>query len=383
MVFSKLSKNLSTETENRNLLLKSLIGIIGLMTLLLGACIFYIVRGNVRTKTPYSVKTFTPQGEVPEWTDFSITFSEAIVDKSRVGTEVPAEAFRFTPAVQGTARWVAPDRIGFFLDAPLAPAAQYTVQFRSEINPSEVFHLTGQKEFKFATEPFAVQQTRMEFSTDEAREYAIGFGTIAFNYPVTTADLKAHLSIELDDGTEIPYQIETNTVTARTVKFKTKRIKRGDVNQRIKVKIEKGFKCTGGEIGLEKANVTPVILRGKGTLGVTYSDVRESDGTPYISVSFNTPVLSDTIEPYLELTPAVDYQVTSNYRNIRIHGDFKRRTTYTLKIRRGLTGRNDAVLKQDYLTKLRIPDLDPQLRFLGDGFFPCEERASKPRDRDN
>ena len=369
MVFSKLSKNLSTETENRNLLLKSLIGIIGLMTLLLGACIFYIVRGNVRTKTPYSVKTFTPQGEVPEWTDFSITFSEAIVDKSRVGTEVPAEAFRFTPAVQGTARWVAPDRIGFFLDAPLAPAAQYTVQLRSEINPSEVFHLTGQKEFKFATEPFAVQQTRMEFSTDEAREYAIGFGTIAFNYPVTTADLKAHLSIELDDGTEIPYQIETNTVTARTVKFKTKRIKRGDVNQKIKVKIEKGFKCTGGEIGLEKANVTPVILRGKGTLGVTYSDVRESDGTPYISVSFNTPVLSDTIEPYLELTPAVDYQVTSNYRNIRIHGDFKRRTTYTLKIRRGLTGRNDAVLKQDYLTKLRIPDLDPQLRFLGDGFF--------------
>ncbi|RKU23474.1 hypothetical protein C6499_18380, partial [Candidatus Poribacteria bacterium] len=207
MVFSKLSKNLSAESENRNLLLKSLIGVIGLMTLLLGACLFYIVRGNVGAKTRYSVNAFAPQGEVPEWTDFSITFSEAIVDKSRVGTEVPAEALRFTPAVQGTARWVAPDRIGFFLDAPLAPAAQYTVKLTSEINPSEVFQLTGQKEFKFATEPFAVQQTRMEFNTDESREHAIGFGTITFNYPVTTADLKAHLSIELDDGTEIPYQI--------------------------------------------------------------------------------------------------------------------------------------------------------------------------------
>ena len=337
------------------------------MALLLGACIVYIVQGNVRARTRYSVKTFTPQGEVPQWADFSITFSEAIIDKSRVGTEVPAEALRFTPAVQGTVRWAARDRVGFFLDAPLAPSTEYIVQLTPELNPSETFLLTGQKEFKFATEPFAVQQARMEFTSDN--EHVTGSGTIAFNYPVTIVDLKAHLSIELDDETEVPYQIETNTATARTVRFQTKRIKRGNADREIKVRVEKGFKCTGGKIGLEKPNVTPVILRGRGTLGVTYSDVWESDGTPYISVSFSAPVLSDTIEPYLELTPAVTYKVTSDYRNIRIHGNFKRRTTYTLKIRRGLTARNDAVLKQDYMTRLKIPDLKPQLRFLGDGFF--------------
>ena len=366
---AKLSKNFSVKSGNRNLLLKSLIGVIGLMSLLLAACILYIVQGNVRARTRYSVKTFTPQGAVPQWVDFSITLSEAIIDKSRIGTEVPAEALRFTPAVQGTVRWIARDRVGFFLDAPLAPSAQYTVQLTPELNPSETFLLTGQKEFKFATDPFAVQQARMEFTSNDAREHATGFGTIAFNYPVTIVDLKAHLSIELDDETEIPYQIETNTATARTVRFETKRIKRGTADREIKIKIEKGFKCTGGKIGLEKASVTPVILRGRGTLGVTYSDVWESDGTPYISVSFSAPVLSDAIEPYIELTPAVAYQVTSDYRNVQIHGNFKRRTTYTLKIRRGLTARNDAVLKQDYMTRLTIPDIRPQLRFLGDGFF--------------
>ena len=366
---AKLSKNFSAKSGSRNLLLKSLIGVIGLMSLLLAACILYIVQGNVRARTRYSVKTFTPQGAVPQWVDFSITLSEAIIDKSRIGTEVPAEALRFTPAVQGTVRWIARDRVGFFLDAPLAPSAQYTVQLTPELNPSETFLLTGQKEFKFATDPFAVQQARMEFTSDDAREHATGFGTIAFNYPVTIVDLKAHLSIELDDETEIPYQIETNTATARTVRFETKRIKRGTADREIKIKIEKGFKCTGGKIGLEKASVTPVILRGRGTLGVTYSDVWESDGTPYISVSFSAPVLSDAIEPYIELTPAVAYQVTSDYRNVQVHGNFKRRTTYTLKIRRGLTARNDAVLKQDYMTRLTIPDIRPQLRFLGDGFF--------------
>lgn len=366
---AKLSKNFSAKSGNRNLLLKSLIGVIGLMSLLLVACILYIVQSDVRARTRYSVKTFAPQGEVPQWVDFSITFSEAVIDKSRVGTEVPAEALRFTPAVQGAARWIARDRVGFFLDAPLAPSAQYTVQLTPEFNPSETFQLTGQKEFEFATYPFAVQQARMEFTADDAREHATGFGTIAFNYPVTIVDLKAHLSIELDDETEIPYQIETDTATARTVRFETKRIKRGTADREIKIKIEKGFKCTGGKIGLEKASVTPVILRGRGTLGVTYSDVWESDGTPYISVSFSAPVLSDAIESYIELTPAVAYQVTSNYRNVQIHGNFKRRTTYTLKIRRGLTARNDAVLKQDYMTRLKIPDIRPQLRFLGDGFF--------------
>ena len=366
---AKLSKNLSAKSGNRNLLLKSLIGVIGLMSLLLVACILYIVQSDVRARTRYSVKTFAPQDEVPQWVDFSITFSEAVIDKSRVGTEVPAEALRFTPAVQGAARWIARDRVGFFLDAPLAPSAKYTVQLTPELNPSETFQLTGQKEFKFATDPFVVQQARMEFTSDDAREHATGFGTIAFNYPVTIVDLKAHLSIELDDETEIPYQIETTTATARTVRFETKRIKRGTADREIKIKIEKGFKCTGGKIGLEKASVTPVILRGRGTLGVTYSDVWESDGTPYISVSFSAPVLSDAIEPYIELTPAVAYQVTSDYRNVQIHGNFKRRTTYTLKIRRGLTARNDAVLKQDYRTRLKIPDIRPQLRFLGDGFF--------------
>ena len=366
---TKLSQNFSAKPGSRNLLLKSLIGVIGLMSLLLAACIFYIVQGNVRASTRYSVKTFSPQGEVPQWVDFSITFSEAIIDKSRVGTEVPAEALRFTPAVQGSARWIARDRVGFFLDAPLAPSAQYTVQLTPELNPSETFLLTGQKEFKFATDPFAVQQARMEFTADDAREHATGFGTIAFNYPVTIVDLKAHLSIELGDETEIPYQIQTNTATARTVTFETKHIKRGDADREIKIKIEKGFKCTGGKIGLAKASVTPVILRGRGTLGVTYADVWESDGTPYISVNFSAPVLSNTIEPYIELTPAVAYQVTSDYRNVQIHGNFKRRTTYTLKIRRGLTARNDAVLKRDYMTRLKIPDIRPQLRFLGDGFF--------------
>ena len=89
---AKLSKNFSARSGNRNLLL-SLIGVIGLMSLLLVACILYIVQGNVRARTRYSVKTFTPQGRSSTISRFSIMFSEAIIDKSRVGTEFQQRHF--------------------------------------------------------------------------------------------------------------------------------------------------------------------------------------------------------------------------------------------------------------------------------------------------
>ena len=352
-----------------------LIGVIGFLSFIIVVGIIYIVLDNADAKTRYSVKAFTPQGEVPQWVDFSITFSDAVIDNSRIGTEVPAQAIQFTPAVQGKARWMARDRIVFFLESPLVPSAQYTVELSPHLNPSDTFVLAGQQKFTFETEPFAVQQTEIEFQYDEDRDNAKAVGTITFNYPVTIADLKAHLSIELHSEfetpptREIPYLIHTRTATATTVELETARIRRHSKDQEIKIRIEKGFKCTGGQIGLKTASITPIILSGRGTLGVTYATVREEGGKPYISLRFSAPVRSQTIEPYLQLEPMVAYQLTHRYGDVLIHGDFKRRTTYTVKVRRGVIAQNDSVLKQDYTARLTIPDVPPQLRFVGDGFF--------------
>ena len=346
-----------------------LIGVIGGLLFIIGVGIIYIVLDNMDAKMRYSVKVFTPQGEVPQWVDFSITFSDAVIDNSLIGTEVPAQAIQFTPAVQGKARWVARDRIVFFLESPLVPSAQYTVELSPDLNPSDTYVLTGQRKFTFATQPFAVTQTNIEFQYGENRDNANAVGTITFNYPVTIADLKAHLSIQLNNEKEIPYFIQTRTTTTTTVALETARIRRHDQDQEIKIRIEKGFKCMGGQIGLKTASVTPIVLRGRGTLGVTYATVREEGGKPYISLRFSAPVRSQTIAPYLELKPKVAYQLTHRYGNVLIHGDFKRRTTYTVKIRRGVTAQNDSALKGDYTTRLIIPDVPPQLRFVGGGFF--------------
>ncbi len=348
-----------------------LIGVIGLLSLIIIAGIFYIVRENTGTQTRYSVNAFTPQGDVPQWVDFSWTFSEPIVDNASIGAEVPQHAIRFTPAVEGKARWVARDSIRFTLDSPLAPSARYTVELSSRLSPSGSFVLTGRRQFAFATRRFEVTNTSFEFRYNAGRQKANAIGTIAFNYPVNIADLKAHLSILLDGDTEIPYHLLTETSTARTVTLETGEVERGREDRVLTVRIQKDFKCTGGQLGLETASVTPVILSGSGILGITYCNVEEEAGRPYIALRFSTPVPPLAAAPYLQLKQGdasnalQNVQVVEQYGDIQIHGDFKRRATYTLTIQEGLTARDDSVLKKPYTARLTIPDLPPTARFLG------------------
>ncbi len=353
-----------------------LIGIIGFLVLIIIVGIFYIVRTQVGARINYSVKTFTPQDEVPQWVDFSITLSEPVIDNFQMGSEVPQDAIQFTPAIDGKAQWIALDRVDFFLESALAPSTQYTVELTSKLSPSSVFMLTGRRTFKFATQRFAVVETAIEFKYDKARQNAKAVGSISFNYPINIADLKAHLSVQHDDGTEIPYQILPGASTeTRMVKLETVQIPRELEDQLIKIKIEKGFKCIGAQLGLKAASITPIILNGSGTLGVTYCNVTERAGNPYFALRFSTPITAATLEPFISIQPPVEHQVSYKYGNVLIHGAFKRRATYTLTIAAGLTAHDGSVLKKPYSTRLTIPDVPAQVRFHGNGFFLARKGA--------
>lgn len=344
-----------------------LISVIGLLVFIIVAGVFYIVSENSGAKTRYSVTAFTPQGDVPQWVDFSWTFSEPIVDNAGIGTEVPQQAIRWTPAVDGKGRWVARDKIGFFLESPLAPSARYTVALSSRLSQSDSFILTGQQRFEFATRRFEVTDTTLRFRYNpDDKQKAKAVGTIDFNYPVNIADLKAHLSIQFNGDTEIPYSLLTETSTARTVTLETEEVERGREDRVLTLRIQKDFKCTGGKLGLAAASVTSVVLSGSGTLGITYCDVEEYGGSPYLALRFSTDIPAHVVEPYLQIAPNPgNTQLVMRYGEIQMHGDFKRRTTYTLTVQEGLTAQDGSVLKKPYTTQLTIPDVPPTIRLLG------------------
>ncbi|MCG9129513.1 hypothetical protein JT359_18140, partial [Candidatus Poribacteria bacterium] len=99
---------------NKKLII-GLVLVISLTILIIGS--FYIHSLTSDAKTRVTVKSMTPEGEkVPQWVDFTFTFSEPIIDNSLINEELPKRAVQFTPTVKGTARWIARDTIRFFLE---------------------------------------------------------------------------------------------------------------------------------------------------------------------------------------------------------------------------------------------------------------------------
>lgn len=349
---------------------KLLIGIVAglsLLVLIIGSLYIHsLISGE---KTRVTVKSFEPKGEkVPLWVDFTIVFSEPIVDNSVINTELPKRAIQFTPTVKGVARWITTDTIRFFLDSPLSPSANYTVELAPKLHQSTLgFVITGDRKFTFSTETFNVQSKNLEFKYTKTDAKAVG--KLTFNYPVNIADLRANMSARLQEDLDIPFTLNPQNGIAREIQIETEKIPRLIGDQNLKFKIEKGFKPTGGQIGLKNPYVRTLTLTGRETLGVTYANVQEGSGRPYFAVRFSSRIPTDTVEPYIQITPNIETQVITRYGQVEIHGSFERRNKYELTIQDGLTAIDGSVLKKPYTARLTIPDVPPQIRFVGSGFF--------------
>ena len=349
---------------------KLLIGIVALLSLLVlivGSLYFHSLTSDAKTRV--TVKSFTPQGEkVPQWVDFTFTFSEPVVDNSVINTELSDRAIQFTPTAKGVARWIARDTIRFFLESPLAPSANYTVELSPKLHQSDLgFVITGDRKFTFATEIFRIQKEHLEFKYTKTHAKVVG--NLTFNYPVSIADLRANLSVILQGGVEIPYTLQPQNGITREIKLETEEIPRLIGDQNLKVRIKKGFKCTGGQIGLKEVYYKSMTLTGRDTLGVTYVNVREDSGRPYIELRFSSRIQDETVQPYIHIKPELDTQIITRYGKLEIHADFKRRSKYEITVQEGLTALDGSVLKKPHSVQLTIPDVPPQVRFVGNGFF--------------
>ena len=348
---------------------KSLACVIAFLLVILLNLSSQTVGASETEKTEYSVQAFAPRDENGGVADFMITFSKSLIDNSQIYTELPSRAIQITPAVQGKARWMAADKIGFFLENSLAPSINYTIEVSTQLNPSEDFVLTGQRKFTYLTRPFQVERAEIGFQYDEKQKKAKAVGTIAFNYAVNITSLREFLSILTERGTEIPYTFQTQSAITKTAIIEIADITRLLEVQSIQVQIKKGFKCTGTEIGLKEPSVAPIVLSTLKTLQVDRVDVLQREGTLAIRLTFTSPVVLETLREHVSIDPSLPHQLTSHNHELEIRGDFKCRTDYTVRIKRGVTAADGSILKDTYQKRLTMPDLRPRVRFADNNIF--------------
>ena len=317
----------------------------------------------------YSVQSFAPRDENGGVADFMITLSKSLIDNSQIYTELPSRAIQITPAVQGKARWMAADKIGFFLENSLAPSINYTIEVSTQLNPSEDFVLTGQRKFTYLTRPFQVERAEIGFQYDERQKKAKAVGTIAFNYAVNITSLREFLSILIERGTEVPYTFQIQSAITKTAIIEIADISRLLEGQSTHVQIKKGFKCTGTETGLKETSTAPIVLSTLKTLQVDRVDVLQREGTLAIRLTFTSPVVLETLREHASIEPSLPHQLTSHNHELEIRGDFKCRTDYTVRIKRGVAAADGSILKDTYQKRLTMPDLRPRVRFADNNIF--------------
>ncbi|RKU19528.1 hypothetical protein C6501_01325 [Candidatus Poribacteria bacterium] len=243
-----------------------------------------VVNAEEIKESEITVQSFSPRDQNGGVADFLITLSQSIVDDNLLFTELPKNAIQVTPAVEGKARWMARNQIGFFLDSALAPSIDYTFELSTKLNPSSDFVLSGQRKFIHSTAPFKVEHAEIGFQYDKDLKKAKAVGTVTFNYPVSIAGLVKYLTIKTENGTEIPYTFQKQNAITKTIIIKIENVSRLLEGQYFQVQIKKGFKCPGTQIGLKKTSVTEIVLKQSKELQVTRADVQQINGVLYINL---------------------------------------------------------------------------------------------------
>ena len=343
--------------------------IIAVLCVIIVAGAVHIAIQNVKDTTRFTVESILPEGTISQRENLTFAFSDPVVEERLLDKDLDYSPIEFTPAIPGKFRWVDSDRLRFFPEVTFAPSTVYTAKVFPSVSHSPDRVLSGNRTLSFATGRFHVKKSRLSFEQGAGRKSRAKIrATIEFNYPVDPVALKEKLTISYEDGKAISYEPVTEN-PSDIIDLETVEIERSADKQRFVLRLPKEFTCVNGGVGLKSDYLNKTALKGRGHLIVENASVRDSGGGHYLEVRFNSRVAPDQAQLFLTVEPEGEYQLVSHRRYLRIEGDFEPGDRRTVKIGRGLSAQDGTTLKRNFSRTLAIPNLEPNLRFVGGGLY--------------
>lgn len=346
-----------------------LLTIIAVLCVIIVVGAVYIAIQNVKNTTRFTVESILPEGTVSQRENLTFAFSDPVAEERLLDKDLDYSPIKFSPAIPGKFRWVDTDRLRFYPEVTFAPSTVYTAKVFPTVSHSPDRVLSGNRSLSFATERFKIKKSKLSFERGAGRRSRAKIrATVEFNYPVDPVALKEKLTISHEDGRVISYQSVTEEASD-IIDLETVEIERSEDKQRFVLKLGKEFTCVNGSVGLENDYVKKTALKGRGHLIVENAGVRDSGGRHYLEVRFNSGVAPDQAQLFLTVEPEGEYQLVSHRRYLRIEGEFEPGDQRTVKIGRGLSAQDGTTLKRNFTRTLTIPNLEPNVRFIGGGSY--------------
>ena len=330
---------------------------------------------------PLEVLRFAPDGEVPIAPSLNVTFSKPMVDVTGVDDLAAEKApVKLSPTPAGKWRWLGTRTLTFDPTVRFPMATKYSVEVPAGTRAADGTALKAAKRWSFETPAPTVVSAYPSGGSHPRRPSFF----MAFNQPVTPADVIKHITLTGDGDTyavvllteaearadqsigSLVASMTGSEQDGRWVAFRSKDELPAATS--FSFGVNKGTPSAEGPLTTKAAQ--NFEFRTYDALRVTGSscDERPCEPGSDLYVNFNNPLDMAAFDAAtVRVTPSLGEgaRMVAQWSNLAISGDTKPRTEYTVTLPAGLRDQYGQVLGRDQKLTFHIGEAQPMLHANG------------------
>jgi uncharacterized protein YfaS (alpha-2-macroglobulin family) len=299
-------------------------------------------------------------------------FFDRPLGEDLVGDVLDPDPATVRPAVGGRWSWQATNVLRFEPTNEFEMAMDYQIALVADRLEREDFYLRGETEFSLRTDQFLVERvdTRQEPRLTGENEVVI-VGNIRFNYAVEPEELIGELRLidpQRGRGDPVPLGLETHWAST-VISFRSEPVRKERAARELELLVGGALTPARGNVPLGEDHVELIALGSSEVLEVWQVVPVPSEEESSLRIQLSSPVEAAAAADYVTVEPAVEYRISGAGNELVLAGGFEPGTVYELTIADGLRAADEARLDGTYNTRVRIPDIEPSLSFVGEGMF--------------
>jgi hypothetical protein len=271
------------------------------------------------------------------------------------------------PAVDGQWVWANPYTLRFLAASPLPLDMQFALTLDPEAFPEDV--LSGERTLVVRTGSFEAKElTLNELASDAGPAMVELEGRVVFNAPVDPQRLLESMHLSEGNGTRVELTLQTRW-RSTTFGFRSAPVRKTAKGRTLTLRIDPDLNAADKTLTLGREVRRDIALRLDPVLRVAGVSPEADRGETRIRLEFSAPVGAGALRERLDIDPETEFSVSAHGATATVGGPFVPGKNYILRIGKGLTAEDGAVLKDGVEEALRMPNLPPGADFADSGMF--------------
>lgn len=331
----------------------------------LAGCLLFSACKGSRNDIQIVSRNFTD--EVEQQQNLQFSFNKDIYPDSLLQQWDSTAYIEFRPRVRGMFKWSSSSELVFSPAEGFEPGTQYTAVITRQVlnNSKKKWPLSKKREFRFHTAPLRVTSSNLSWTRGKSNANVMVQLDLNFNYNVRLQEAASRLRLS-SNGQPVHF----TAVTAgndKTLSVQFMPLNEKDEATPLKVELDKGIPLAGSRNESKDDTTIQASVPSRYNLEVTNVEAQHSGTEGIINVSMSQPVDENTLKQYVQIEPAVAFELSVDEEGFSISStEFNPATTYQLTLSSALEGAFGGRFRKNYSEAVGFGRLRPAVRFLNE-----------------